>query len=293
MIRRSIIFATVLLAGTSLSGSAQAGLFDWASGGSKSATATPAQKPAAGSTQTAGTATTPATAAASQGNLENDIHQAQAMRQAGNLNGAVRALAQMMLVAPDDPRVVGEYGKVLAQQGRSQEAVNFLMRATQLQGGDWTLYSALGVALDQTGDSTAARQAYEHALQLKPGEPSVLNNYALSRATAGDLAGAQRLIAQAEATPNADPKIARNATMLASMKPVAAIAGVAAARLPANAVVEKLPVDPKAGPVATAKADAHAATHAPRDLSAAKAKAAAKKKDTTPALRMTADASAP
>jgi tetratricopeptide (TPR) repeat protein len=163
-----------------------------------------------------------------------------------------------------------------------------------LQSGDWTYYSALGVAYDQTGDTASARMAYERALQLKPGEPTVLNNYALSRAAAGDLAGAQRLMAQAAAVPNADPKIARNATMLASMKPVTPVAP-AAAGLPANAVVEKLPLDSKAGSVATAKADPHAATHAPRDLAtnAAKAKAAAKKKDATPALRMTADASAP
>src|SRR6185312_2268229 len=119
MSRSSVLFATVLLAGSCLSGSAQAGLFDWGSSKEK-----PAQVDAA-----------PASAGA---NLDNDIRQAQLDRTAGHLDAATKALAQMMLVYPDDPRVVGEYGKVLAQQGRSQDAVSFLKRATELQPGDWT-----------------------------------------------------------------------------------------------------------------------------------------------------------
>ena len=98
-------------------------------------------------------------------------------------------LSQLMLVASDDPRVVSEYGKTLAQKGRAQEAVQFLTRASELQPNDWTLYSALGVAYDQLGNQSAARIAYEHALTLQPGEASVLNNYALSRMLANDLPG--------------------------------------------------------------------------------------------------------
>ena len=61
-----------------------------------------------------------------------------------------------MLVASDDPRVIGEYGKTLAENGRAQEAVQFLSRATQLQPGEWSFYSALGVAYDQMGDQSRA-----------------------------------------------------------------------------------------------------------------------------------------
>ena len=35
-------------------------------------------------------------------------------------------------------RVVGEYGKLLVQQGRSSDAVQFLSRAVQLAPSDWT-----------------------------------------------------------------------------------------------------------------------------------------------------------
>src|SRR5580704_1239471 len=111
--------------------------------------------------------------------LDGGIHQAQILRAAGNYDEAIHVLSQLMLVASDDPRVVAEYGKSLAQDGRAQEATEFLNRAIELSGNDWTLYSALGVSYDQLGNQSSARVAYEHALALKPNEPSVLNNYAL------------------------------------------------------------------------------------------------------------------
>src|SRR3954452_12199573 len=53
--------------------------------------------------------------------LESEIRRAQALRAQGNVTEAIRALAQLVLVAPDDPRIVGEYGKALVQQGRSDD----------------------------------------------------------------------------------------------------------------------------------------------------------------------------
>jgi len=150
--------------------------------------------------------------------LAGEVARAQDLRRQGHFKEAASALSQMMMMAPDDARVVGEYGKVLAQEGRAQDAVAFLQRAVELQTGDWTLYSALGVAYDETNDSNDARTAYEHALALKPGDPSVLNNYGMSRMLAGDLAGAQAQFAQAAAAGgSANPKIANNAAMVAEL----------------------------------------------------------------------------
>jgi Flp pilus assembly protein TadD len=177
---------------------------------------------AACATDTAGTAAPkPDTAKADSQpmvptSLEATVRDAQLKRVQGDYAGAVRILSQAMLAAPDDPRVVGEYGKVLVQQGRSQEAVDFLARAVQLNSVDWTLYSALGVAYDQLNKPADARVAYERALILKPGEAVVLNNYAMSRMLAGDLAQARRLIAQAAAG-SADPQIKRNVDLIASL----------------------------------------------------------------------------
>src|SRR5262249_7189390 len=73
--------------------------------------------------------------------LDSQLHSAQALRQGGDYQGATKVLSQLMLVTPDDPRVVGEYGKTLVQQGRSKEALDFLKRAVELAPGDWTLFS--------------------------------------------------------------------------------------------------------------------------------------------------------
>ncbi len=218
--------------------------------------------------------------------LDTQILTAQAARAAGDYQGATRILSQLMLVAPDNPRVVGEYGKNLVQQGRSKEALDFLKRAIELSPNDWALYSASGVAYDQNGQYPAAKVAYQQALALRPGNAAVLNNYALSRMQAGDLGGARQLFAQAEAAGGADPKIASNVALLASLsptptpEPVHAAAPVksttpapvasapalkpAVARntAPRSAVVdtvmmEQIPSDPKAGPVKVATGAPH------------------------------------
>jgi Flp pilus assembly protein TadD len=152
--------------------------------------------------------------------LEGGVRQAQLMRLAGHYDEAIRVLSQLMLVASDDPRVVAEYGKTLAEKGRAQDAVEFLNRAIELSSNDWTLYSALGVSYDQLGNQVSARTAYEHALALHPEEASVLNNYALSRMLAGDPEGARILIARSQAAGGAkDSKIAANIAMLNKLAP--------------------------------------------------------------------------
>lgn len=157
--------------------------------------------------------------------LDGSVRQAQLLRLAGHYDEAVHILSQLMLVASDDGRVVGEYGKTLAEMGRSQDAADFLTRAVQLQANDWTVYSALGVAYDELGNQPAARMAYEHALALKPDEPSVLSNYALSRMMADDPQSARQLIERARiAGGGNDPKIARNIALVNEMAPATASA---------------------------------------------------------------------
>jgi Flp pilus assembly protein TadD len=216
-------------------------------------------------TASAATPEAQSSAATMNQSLETSIRDAQLKRSQRDFAGAVHVLSQLMLVAADDPRVVGEYGKVLVQQGRPREALDFLNRAVQLQQGDWSLYSALGVAYDQSGDYNSARGAYERALALRPGEVAVLNNYAMSRALAGDLAAAKKLIADASAG-SQDARVARNLKMINSLtpkiaavvpppaaKPAAATATIAAPRQMTSAegrtvVMQAVPSDPKAGP---------------------------------------------
>jgi Flp pilus assembly protein TadD len=244
-------------------------------------------------TAASGSAAPAADAATQTTDIASNVRQAQQKRLAGQYDAAIGILSQLMLVASDDPRVIGEYGKTLAEKGRAQDAVQFLTRATELQPTEWSYYSALGVAYDQVGDPASARLAYEHALQLKPGEPSTLNNYALSRMLANDPIMARELIARAQAAGGAsDPKIARNIALVNNLapKPDAVAAeqkvtapeqtavstpvtppmpvsssplppaaqNVPAAQQPAPRVVmQPVPVDPLAGPV---KSVSHAPT---------------------------------
>lgn len=158
------------------------------------------------------------TAAAPQVKLDDELAKAHDMRVQGNFADAGRLLAQLVLFAPADGRVVGEYGKLLAQEGQSKNAVQFLTQAVALKSDDWTLYSALGVSYDQVDDRANAKVAYEKALSLKPGEPTILNNIAVSRMLAKDYVGAQRYFDEAKANGSDNPKIAANLAMLAEMR---------------------------------------------------------------------------
>ena len=227
----------------------------------------------------AATATKPNTSAASMAaSMDTQIRDAQNLRAKGDYAGATQILSQLMLVAPDNSRVVGEYGKNLVLQGRSKESLDFLKRGVQLQPGDWTLYSATGVAYDQMGDYANAKLAYQQALAIKPGDAGVLNNFALSRMQAKDLSGARQLMTQASATGGSDPKIARNIALLTSLEPTPPIAPATAKPAPAqqqaaakpatdrqappkslgpNVVVQQVPKDPLAGPVKQAASAPH------------------------------------
>ena len=220
--------------------------------------------------------------------IETSVQRAQQARLSGNYEQAIHSLSQLMMVASDDHRVVGEYGKTLAENGRAQEAVQFLSRAVALQPSEWSYYSALGVAYDQVGDQNSARTAYEQALKLRPNDPAVLNNYALSRMLAKDPDGARALMQRAEKAGGAsDPKIARNIELVDKLAPPALKAAVETApvqstpvpaptpvtsqELPAaqnipvatKVVMQPVPSDPQAGPAKPAKrVPTQLATHA-------------------------------
>ncbi len=132
--------------------------------------------------------------------LNTALMKAQLSRKTGDFAEATKILSQLVLFAPDDSRVMGEYGKTLAAQGKSDDALAFLDRAIQIRPDDWTFYSAAGVAYDQKGQYRQAQESYSRALMLKPGEPSVLNNAALSYMQAGDVDTAEQMIRQAATT---------------------------------------------------------------------------------------------
>jgi Flp pilus assembly protein TadD len=208
-----------------------AGCADTSDSASKAASPSVAAKTADGTPVAGGQ--TPAVAENMPITLDGEIQRADQLRIKGDYDEAVRSFAQLMLVAPDDARVVGGYGKVLEQQGHSKDAQAFLQRAVAINPRDWSLQSALGVADDQLDDHKGARTAYQRALALKPGEGSVLNNYAVSLMLAGDYPAAKRMLAEAEARGISNPKIALNLDKLSSLDDVA-VASAAPAPQPAS-----------------------------------------------------------
>jgi Flp pilus assembly protein TadD len=150
--------------------------------------------------------------------LESALRLAQRQRKQGDLDGATKTLSQLTIFAPDDARILGEYGKTLLNKGRTGDAIAFLERAIELQPSDWSFFSAMGVAYAQNNDPQAARRAFARALALKPGEPSVLNNAALARLQAGDLAGAEQLLLQAAQSPMPNPRIEKNLALVQELK---------------------------------------------------------------------------
>lgn len=151
-------------------------------------------------------------------NIDGVVKQAQAQRKNGDFAGAAHTLSQLVLLAPDDARVLGEYGKTLIAMGRTDDALAFLGRAVELQSNDWSLFSAQGVAYDQKGEYLAAQAAYGRALLLKPGDPTVLSNAALSHVLTGDLDKAEALLMQASPSSAEFPQIASNLALVRSLR---------------------------------------------------------------------------
>jgi|GEM_PF-618583 len=180
--------------------------------------------------------------------IERAYKDAVEQRLEGDLRGAATTLGQLVLVAPDNPRILGEYGKVLVAQGRADDALAFLRRSAQIQPNDWTVYSAMGVAFDQKANYKSAKIAYDRALTLKPGEPSILSNAGVSRMLAGDLDDAEQMLVQASVV-GKDPKIAKNLALVRSLK---ASAPTQIASPPKVAPVKQASVAP-APAVATAR----------------------------------------
>jgi hypothetical protein len=82
---------------------------------------------------------------------------------------ALEILAQARQMAPEDPRVAAEVGRVLLSEGQAGAALEEFSRALTLEPGNPQNYNNRGVALEAIGQPWAARADFERALQLDPG----------------------------------------------------------------------------------------------------------------------------
>jgi arylsulfatase A-like enzyme/Flp pilus assembly protein TadD len=77
---------------------------------------------------------------------------------------------------PRNYKLAIEYGIVLAERGRNDEAIGVLQKASGMIDWDPELWNYLGVAYWNKGDLDNAVTAYEHALSLDPKYAVVLSN---------------------------------------------------------------------------------------------------------------------
>lgn len=82
---------------------------------------------------------------------------------------ALALLADARRLAPNDPNVATETGKVLLTGGNAAAALSEFGRALALDPRDARNYNNRGVALMALGQRDAARQDFERALQMEPG----------------------------------------------------------------------------------------------------------------------------
>jgi Flp pilus assembly protein TadD len=140
------------------------------------------------------------------------------LRMMGGARQAISVLKEIVMKAPDDSRVLSEYGKALTAAGRVQDALPFLARSTQINGDDWTTFSAYGVALDQTGNHTSARTNYQMALGISPGNPTVESNMAMSHVLEGEIDKAELILRRLVSRPDATPQMRQNLAMVSAIK---------------------------------------------------------------------------
>ncbi len=203
--------------------------------------------------------------------IEDALARADAQRQSGNTDAAIATLIGALKVAPHDPRLVGEYGKLLVAKGQPRDAIVQLNWAIRLKPDDWKLLTARGVAHDQAGETEAARSDLKRALAMRPDEPIILFNLALSHIRTGDQGAAEALLLKAQEKDNSDPSIARELARVRAMKKPSLAAAVSrSAPLGATAFAVELQALAPAVPVPSPKLPAKTAPGSvpPGDVSA-------------------------
>ena len=84
-------------------------------------------------------------------------------------DAALNAYRQAVAAEPDNAPAWSNWGRLLHESGRTQEAADVYQRARQSAGRDSLLLFNHGVLLEDLGDAAAALQAYQSALEEDPG----------------------------------------------------------------------------------------------------------------------------
>ncbi|QGM99765.1 tetratricopeptide repeat protein [Methylocystis parvus] len=131
---------------------------------------------------------------------------------------AVAVLQGLAISYPEDMKVLGAYGKALADGGNVMQAAEVLRKAHTPERPDWSILSTQGSLADRLGDHDAARGYYEQALKIRPNEPTVLSNLGLSYALAKNLPRAEETLRLAANQPTADMRVRQNLALVLALQ---------------------------------------------------------------------------
>mgnify|MGYP006292265729 CR=1 FL=1 len=155
---------------------------------------------------------------ANPGNKTTALTYARALGALNQHAQAVAVLRGLAIQHPEDMKVLGAYGKALADAGSLQEAADVLSRAHTPERPDWSVLSTQGSIADQLNDHEAARGYYEAALKIRPNEPTVLSNMGLSYALSRQLPRAEETLRLAAAQPGADMRVRQNLALVLALQ---------------------------------------------------------------------------
>jgi tetratricopeptide (TPR) repeat protein len=134
------------------------------------------------------------------------VNYAIALRDNGDLAGAIAANEKAIALKPDYAQAHNNLGLALLVKGDHAGAVTALRKAIALEPDYPEAHANLGDALGLRGDHAGAIVAYTRAITLKPDYAEAHNNLGVARHATGDLAGAFAAFQKALAC---NPKLAR------------------------------------------------------------------------------------
>ena len=107
---------------------------------------------------------------------QRSIDRAFALHRNGQYAEAEAQYRALLVVVPEEPRVLSLLGTLCLQTGRPGEAIDLLRQAAGLEPGNAATHANLGLALLERGDHVAALASCDRALALAPAYPEALNN---------------------------------------------------------------------------------------------------------------------
>lgn len=137
--------------------------------------------------------------------IKKRIEQAQESQLAGDFDAARSVYEEVLVQHADQPLAMRGLGILSVQQGRLDEAENWLRKAIETEPGNARNWNDLGEAFRLGGRADEAVKAYHRALELQPELVEAMNNLAVVLAGQGEFDEAQRWLNAGIAAVPEDP----------------------------------------------------------------------------------------